>query len=254
MTRNYKILTSFWFIFGLTILLLNDFILKGLLGNWLTGKLSDFSGLFVFALFWTAFYPKQRTKILMLTGILFTFWKSPYSQTFIDSWNSLGLLNIYRTLDYTDLIALTVLPIAYFFDTNIENLRTFKIKPIYPILVSAFAFMATSYRTDVNINKEYQFPFPKDTLISRLNNIDSLNYGYGVKFAGNNPDTVNFSIPSTFCFTNFDIKIAIAESNNNTTKLTLISAKHSCPKGKKDKEEITKEFETKIMDKIKNGL
>jgi hypothetical protein len=233
---------------------LNDFVLKGLLGNWLTGKLSDFSGLFVFALFWTAFYPKQRTKIIILTGIIFSFWKSPYSQTFIDSWNSLGLLKIHRTVDYTDLIALTVLPIAYFFDINTENVKTFKIKPVYPVLVSAFAFMATSYQTEVNINKEYQFPFPKDTLISRLNNIDSLNHGYGVKFKGNNPDTVDFSIPSTFCFTNFDVKIAVTESNNNTTILTLISAQHSCPQGKKDKEELIKEFEKKIIDKIKNGL
>lgn len=254
MKRNYKILTSSWFIFGLTILLLNDFVLKVLFGNWLTGKLSDFSGLFVFALFWTALYPMQRKKIIMLIGVLFTFWKSPYSQTCIDSWNSLGLLTIYRTVDYTDLIALTVLPIAYFFGTNIENVRTFKIKPVYPILVSAFAFMATSYRTDININKEYQFPFPKDTLIHRLNNIDSLNYGYVLKFAGNNPDTVDFSFPSTFCFTNLDIKIAVTESNNNTSKLTLISATHRCPDGKKDKEELTKEFETKIIDEIKNGL
>jgi len=233
---------------------LNDFVLKGLLGNWLTGKLSDFSGLFVFALFWTAFYPKQRTKIIILTGIIFSFWKSPYSQTFIDSWNSLGLLKIHRTVDYTDLIALTVLPIAYFFDINTENVKTFKIKPVYPVLVSAFAFMATSYQTEVNINKEYQFPFPKDTLISRLNNIDSVNHGYGVKFKGNNPDTLDFSIPSTFCFTNFDVKIAVTESNNNTTILTLISAQHSCPQGKKDKEELIKEFEKKIIDKIKNGL
>jgi len=254
MTRNYKILTSFWFIIGLTILLLNDFLLKGLYGNWLTGKLSDFSGLFVFALFWTAFYPRQRIKIIWLTGFLFTFWKSPFSQPLIDSWNNLGFINIYRTVDYTDLIALTILPIAYFFEINIEKARTFKINPVFPVLISAFAFMATSYRTDVNINKEYQFPFSKDTLFNRLNNIDSLNYGYGIKFTSNNPDTVDFSLPSTFCFTNFEVKIAVTEFNFNTAKLTLISAEHKCPEGKKDKEELTMEFETKIIDKIKNGL
>lgn len=254
MTRHYKILTSYWFIVGLTILLLNDFVLKGVYGNWLTGKLSDFSGLFVFPLFWTAFYPKHKTKIFWLTGILFTFWKSPYNQTFIDSWNNLGLLNVYRTVDYSDLIALTVLPIAYFLDTNIEKARNFKLNPVYPVIVSTFAFMATSYRTDVNINKNYHFAFPKDTLINRLNKIDSLNYGYGVKFTNNNPDTVDFSMPSTFCFTNFEVKIAVSELKTNTTILTLISAEHKCPEGKKDKEELTKEFETKIIDRIKNGL
>jgi hypothetical protein len=254
MTRNYRILTSYWFIVGLTILLFNDFVLKGLYGNWFTGKLSDFSGLFVFALFWTALYPKHKTKIFWLTGILFVFWKSTYSQPLIDFWNDNVILTIYRTVDYSDLIALTVLPIANYVDLYIDRLKTFKLNPIYPVIVSAFAFMATSYRTDVNINKDYHLPFPKDTLINRINKIDSLNYGYGVKFTDNNPDTVDFSLPSTFCFTNFDVKIAVTEQNSNTTKLTLISAEHRCPEGKKDKEELTKEFEKKIIDKIKNGL
>lgn len=251
MTTNYKILTSFWFIFGLIILLLNDFFLKALFGNWLTGKLSDFSGLFVFSLFWIAFFPKQRTKIIVLTGILFTLWKSSYSQIFIDYWNNLGFINIYRIVDYTDLIALLVLPIAYLFNANIDNARIFKIKPFYPILVSVFAFTATSYRTDVNINKEYQFSFSKDTLISRLNNIDSLNYGNILKFESNNPDTVDFTIFSKSCFNSIDLKIVVTEFQNKTTKLTLVSAKHKCPKGKKDKEELTKEFEMKVIEKIK---
>jgi hypothetical protein len=188
------------------------------------------------------------------SGRSFPFWKSPYSRPLIDFWNDYVILTIYRTVDYSDLIALTVLPIAYFVDINIDRLKTFKLNPIYPVIVSAFAFMATSYRTDVNINKDYHLPFPKDTLINRINKIDSLNYGYGVKFTDNNPDTVDFSLPSTFCFTNFDVKIAVTEQNSNTTKLTLISAEHRCPEGKKDKEELTKEFETKVIDKIKNGL
>jgi hypothetical protein len=254
MTRNYKIFTSFWFIAALTVLLLNDFVLKGHYQNWVTGKLSDFSGLFVFALFWTGFYPNHKMKIFWLTGILFIFWKSPYSQATIDFWNDLGVLTIYRIVDYSDLIALTVLPLAYFMDMNIERLRIFKINPTYPIIVSAFAFMATSYLTDVNINKDYQFPFPKDTLINRINKIDSLNNGYGVKFTNNNPDTVDISLPSNFCFTSFYVKIAVTELNSKATKLTLVSAEHKCPEGKKDKKELTKEFETKVIDKIKNGL
>jgi hypothetical protein len=254
MNRNDQILTSWGFIFGLTILLLNDFVLKNLYGNWLTGKLSDFFGLFVFILFWTAFFPRHRTKIIWITGILFAYWKSPYSQTFIDAWNTLGLLPIYRTVDYTDLIALTILPVAYFFDTNIEKTRTFKIKPVFPILVAAFAFMATSYRTPLNLNKEYHFSLPKDTLMDRLYKMDSLIYHDYIRTTGNNPDTINFSIPSTFCFSNFEVKIAVTELQTNTSTLTLISAEHRCPKGKKDREALTKEFETKIIDKIKIGL
>jgi len=172
----------------------------------------------------------------------------------IDSWNNLGVLNIYRTVDYTDLAALVVLPIAYFFDADIQRKKAVKssLHPILPILVSTVAFVATSYRTDVGINKNYSFELPKDSLINKINRIDNLNYGYAVKFTTNNPDTVSFSIPSLFCPPNFDVRISVTEIDSNSTILTLISAEYSCPKDKKDKEELTKEFELKIIEKIKN--
>jgi hypothetical protein len=77
---NKSIFQSFGFIFALLLLLLNDFWLKGLFGNWFTGKLSDFAGLFVFAMFWMAIFPSHRTKIGVLTAVAFAFWKSPLSQ------------------------------------------------------------------------------------------------------------------------------------------------------------------------------
>src|SRR6187402_3574682 len=99
MTRDLKLLNSFWFIIGLVILLLNDFVLKGLYGNWLTGKLSDFAGLFIFPLFFAALLPGHKNKIFWLTGLLFIFWKSSLSQVLIDAWNSIGILNLQRTID-----------------------------------------------------------------------------------------------------------------------------------------------------------
>lgn len=144
MTRDFKILTSFWFIFGLTILLLNDFILKELYGNWLTGKLSDFAGLFIFPLFWTAIVPRHKNKIFWLTGLLFMVWKSHLSQAFIDTWNDFDLLIITRMVDYTDLIALLILPAAYHVESKKENIITIRISPVFPLLISAFSFIATS--------------------------------------------------------------------------------------------------------------
>ena len=44
-------LTSPGFVVGLSLLLLNDLFLKARFHNPLTGKLSDFAGLFVFPLF-----------------------------------------------------------------------------------------------------------------------------------------------------------------------------------------------------------
>jgi hypothetical protein len=252
--QKHKILTSFWFIFGLLILLLNDFVLKDVYGNWFTGKLSDFSGLFVFLTFWSTLLPKHRRIIFWLTGTLFIIWKSHYSQSFIDLWNSTGILNIHRTVDYSDLIALTILPIAYLYNSSDKQFIHLRVRPIYPIVFSAFAFAATSNYTKVEIESEYYFPYPKDTLTSKLHQLDSLNNGQGLTFSMNRLDTVTLSLPSTFCHNKFDAKIAVKQVYKNTSSLTLISVNHHCPKNKKDKIELKKEFQKKVVEKLKKGL
>ena len=171
MKQNLKILTSFWFIIGLTILLLNDLVLKELFGNFLTGKLSDFAGLFIFPLFWNAILPKHKNKIFLLTGLLFIYWKSPLSQILIDNWNTLGLLSLKRTIDYTDLIALVILPIAYVLENKKESLKMIKISPIIPLTISAFAFMATSKggpQPEVDYFEYYHVHESNQTIIQRL--------------------------------------------------------------------------------------
>lgn len=144
MTRNIKLLTSVWFIFGLVTLLLNDFILKEVYRNWLTGKLSDFAGLFVFSLFWTALFPKHKNKIFIFTAIAFVFWKSLYSQALINTWNNIGLWVIYRTVDYSDILALTILPLAYHIETLKEKIVAIRITPFIPLIICVYAFVATS--------------------------------------------------------------------------------------------------------------
>ncbi|MCZ2444296.1 MAG: hypothetical protein LC101_11040 [Flavobacteriales bacterium] len=132
MKYNPKLFTSYGFIIGLCLLLGNDLILKPLWGNWLTGKLSDFAGLFVFTLFWIAFLPRFKKIITVCTGLLFICWKSPYSQSCIDFWNTLPLFAIHRVVDYTDLLALIILPLAFYYERNIEKIRSFKLSPVSP--------------------------------------------------------------------------------------------------------------------------
>lgn len=142
--NNTRIFKSIWFILGLIVLLLNDFILKELYGNWFTGKLSDFAGLFVFPLFWIAFFPNHKNKIFIFTAFTFVYWKSPYSQTLINLWNNLGFWNIYRTVDYSDLIALTILPLAYHIEALKEKTIIIRITPYIPLIICFYAFIATS--------------------------------------------------------------------------------------------------------------
>ncbi len=168
-TKDFKILTSYYFLIGLTLLLLNDFLFKELFGNWITGKLSDFAGLFIFPLFWTALLPKHKNKIFVITGILFIYWKSAYSQEIIDIWNSFGLFDVARTVDYTDLIALSVLPFAFFIHKEKDRIRKFNISPVFPLIISLFAFTATSYQRDYNYNTTYEFSFSKNELLRKIN-------------------------------------------------------------------------------------
>ncbi|HET9387656.1 MAG TPA: hypothetical protein VFO67_21150 [Gemmatimonadales bacterium] len=91
------------------LLVVNDWILKAAYGNWWTGKLSDFAGLYAFPLLWSAFLPGRRAIIFALTGAGFLFWKSPLSDPAIAAWNALGLWPVRRVIDYTDWIALLAL-------------------------------------------------------------------------------------------------------------------------------------------------
>lgn len=148
MRSSTKILLSPLFLGSLAILLINDFFLKGYFHNFLTGKLSDFAGLLVFALFWTAFFPNRKTLIFSSIIVLFTFWKSPSSDGFIALWNSSAPFAIQRVIDYTDLSAFVVLPLAWAYGENRKTLALPKFSNDFTLaaiaLISVFAFTATS--------------------------------------------------------------------------------------------------------------
>lgn len=110
---HFDLLTSPGFLLGLSLLLLNDFVFKRYLHGALSGKLSDFAGLFVFPIFWVAFLPRLRHAIYGLTAAVFVFWKSSYSQPLIEIWNSSAFFSVARTVDYTDLLALFILPWSF---------------------------------------------------------------------------------------------------------------------------------------------
>lgn len=100
------------YLLGLSILFLNDWFWKYQYGNFWTGKLSDFMGLFLLALFLAALLPKQRKISFLSLSLCFIWWKSPFSEGVIELWNDYIFFSVQRTIDYTDYIALTVIPIA----------------------------------------------------------------------------------------------------------------------------------------------
>jgi hypothetical protein len=111
--RERSVLTSRGFLVALALLLANDFVFKAYAANWITGKLSDFAGLFVFAVFWTAIAPRHRLAIHLATAAAFALWKSPLSDPVISMWNADGMWPVQRVVDYSDWGALIVLPASY---------------------------------------------------------------------------------------------------------------------------------------------
>jgi hypothetical protein len=153
--RNKNIF-NYVFILGLVILIINDHFLKIELGNWFTGKLSDFAGLLIFPMFLKYLFSITSRKAIAITAVGFLFWKSPFSQTIIDGFNTISTFQIGRVIDYTDLLAFFIFPFSLYV---LENIEKFAIKlpsfnfqnkwAVNSILALAFiAFAATSQDED----------------------------------------------------------------------------------------------------------
>lgn len=152
MHDRLKNLLSPPFIFCVVLLILNDFLLKAAFHNVLTGKVSDFCGLFIFPIFWSALFPKFKSWIFILSGILFVFWKSEYSSGLIELVNT--FFPLARTVDPTDLLALPVLLLGWVYLKGRPQLALSKsllpfLGTAFIALVTIFSFCATSQQRTI---------------------------------------------------------------------------------------------------------
>ncbi|MGB1206846.1 MAG: hypothetical protein ACPG5B_14450 [Chitinophagales bacterium] len=159
--RNKNIF-NYIFLVGLVILIINDHFLKEALGNWFTGKLSDFAGLLIFPLFLKYLFDTTNRKAIFITLTGFLFWKSPFSQTFIDGFNTISAFQIGRVIDYSDFLAFLILPFSFYVLKNIEKytikLPHFNFQNKWAVnsllCISFVAFTATSQDEDGFIEPE----------------------------------------------------------------------------------------------------
>ncbi len=141
-TRKYCLLASPIFIAAVGLLLLNDFFLKRGFPCWFTGKLSDFAGLFAFSVMGLILWPRRVS--LFFVASWFVFWKIPLSQPLIDWWNASIGCEIGRTVDYTDLAAIAVVPLAWVFHQRSSKRNFSRDWCFVTASISLFAFCATS--------------------------------------------------------------------------------------------------------------
>lgn len=287
MKRNFALLTSPAFLVALALLLANDFVFKPLFHNQLTGKLSDFAGLFAFALFWMAFFPRRKTVVNLLIACAFAFWKSAFSQNSIEAWNALPLFDVSRVVDYTDLFALIMLPCAQIYAQQVRPLSriSFRFAPQAFALVALFAFAATSpapdpHRRSAYFREPYRFQVSRSELLQRFQRDvrGTANTSNTTRrdLARESPSPDKADIPeaiseeeaNTYTYvldaqvcgatTPVSFRFALFERDGNKTMLLLRNAEWRCEnEDNKNKNETTNDdamirsiFEREVIDKL----
>lgn len=248
------ILTSPGFVISLSLLLINDFYLKSALNIPFTGKLSDFAGLFAFTLFWIALFPRFRRAICLGIALSFIFWKSIYSQPFIDLWNGLGIVRFSREVDLTDLVALSVLPLAYSYASRRMPGRVVpNWVPTSLALIAVFAFTATSYRTKYeDYDNKYYFAGSKGELFKKVDDLHLTYFDHPLWKEEKESGKLELEIPSSICFDYIDADVEVKEIGNQTV-VSITKLQHHCPKHDGDREKLLAEFEREFIERLKNG-
>lgn len=168
-TKRYqaKLMLNPIYIGSLLLLILNDIYLKPSFSNLLTGKLSDFSGVFCLAVFLYIVSANRvsrifraRASFIISFGLLAIF-QIPWVVNFVNSMLiSLQFPKTSLTPDYTDLVVVIIYP-AYFkfleWAENVEIGNVFGGEYIFRIVfsVSLIWFVATSFTSFqvVQLNK-----------------------------------------------------------------------------------------------------
>ena len=195
--KNNLILHSL-FVISLFLLLLNDLYLKSEFSNMITGKLSDITGLIVFPIFIAHLFPKTKTWICLATGVLFLVWKTPFVTPIIDYIIQFLPFKIQRVIDYTDYLALLVLPfihklIGEYSKNLVRSTKTYAVRAIkFSIgIIAFFAICATTLpppleipKGTVFIGKSFEIKKSKEDVINSIKA-----KGYNVDYYENKVDS-----------------------------------------------------------------
>jgi hypothetical protein len=146
---------------AVALLALNDHWWKRAVPGLVTGKLSDFAGVFAAAVFVAAFRPRWSLQVCTVVGIMFFFWKTPWLTPLLERWNGLHLYSVGRAVDPSDLSALVMLPLAYWYVQRRPVPRGGATAVISISVLSLLCFAATS-------PSKYQFEVPADHALRRM--------------------------------------------------------------------------------------
>lgn len=156
--RIHVVATSWPFLISLALLLVNDTYLKQHYSGLLTGKLSDFSGIFLVALIFFALLPRWPYLVSTIVVAAFAWWKSPLSDKFIWLVHEAGGAGFGRIIDYSDLFALAIVPFAYATSQCVESyqISTHTLRRVLVTPMLAIAFLATLGTSVIRLHQGYE--------------------------------------------------------------------------------------------------
>ena len=197
--------------------------------NFLTGKISDIAGLFLFPYFLSSFRIKWTKTIYIGTATLFLFWKSPFSQEVINFAQTIGI-GFNRVIDYTDFFALFILPFSFrYFKKQLTTEQKIEKYLTIPLgVISLLAIWATTLpreKVDLNltVNKEYELEIGK----AELFNLIQPGHGYS--------DTLEKNLSDSLFYLYFDISkggidvtavASITAIDSKITRVNLVKIEH----------------------------
>ncbi|MDX6183798.1 hypothetical protein SGQ44_15865 [Flavobacterium sp. Fl-77] len=224
---NLNLFTANYFILCLVILLLNDFYLKYEFSNFITGKLSDFTCLFIFPYFISVFFSNKTKEIYIFTFLFFIFWKLEISEQFIKLISQITDFAFHRTVDLTDLIALSILPISYhyFHKKNQEQKenknKNFALNSLIGV-ITIYSFLADTnprQETKVKIKSEKEFTIQ----ISKKQILNNLITSETNILETDSLFTITFDVPEYRAEATTKIRIIKADEKNTIFKIDSIS-------------------------------
>ncbi len=270
------------FIIALAVLLVNDHFLKAAHPGWLTGKLSDFSGLFVLAVFVSVnagrYFKSSKSIIIIHITIAFGFilWKiAPVENLFIAINGHIDIPLPSRVKDITDLIALAVLPLSYTFvkrshDSRLVRRLSYglqKAASVILILITGAAVIATppgkkynlepgataeTYKSQNRLREIFEQTLAEqDIEIQNITDLDDTTAHYKLKFfQSDDPPTHDYPESDRMFITFLTL---VYSPGNHTIAITNIDGwvTHDLPEEKEMAEFYTKYLIDPFLEKMK---
>jgi hypothetical protein len=174
--KNLSLLLHPLFLINLFLLIANDHWWKYAYPNALTGKISDFAGVFVLAVFLVACFSIRKVIAVLVTALFFVWWKSPLSEPVIT------FFELVRVIDYPDLFALSVLPLVFYIRPYQYPAIKFPVR-YFTVLIAGITLTAIVATTmpvrefwryppgRVSVNKHWRTQLTTDQFLHKLDSL-----------------------------------------------------------------------------------